>query len=391
MSDPLPGDRLRVALVIQSLGGGGAERVTTHLSASLAEAGHEVAVITLASARLDAYALHPAVRRIDLSPFDRRPDGGTASGLSGNVRRIRALRRALRESDPDVAVAMMTTSNVLLAMAALGLRCATVGSERIHPPQLPLSRVWEGLRWLAYRGLDALVVLTGETAEWARRRTLARRTEVIPNPVVWPIPAGRGGARPDDTIAPARRLLLAVGRLEHQKGFDLLLDAFARIAPSRPDWDLAIVGEGTLRDTLVRRSEALALRGRVHLPGRAGDVEAWYRRADVFVLSSRFEGFPNTLVEAMACGRPVVGFACPTGPADIVRDGEDGLLVPNGDVVALGNALARLADDPALRHRLGAAATDVRVRLSPAVVLPRWDALLHELAPRMRGNDAERA
>jgi glycosyltransferase involved in cell wall biosynthesis len=378
-------------LVIQSLGGGGAERVTTHLSASLVEAGHEVAVATFASARLDAYPLHPDVRRIDLSPFDRRPDGTTASGLPGNARRIRALRRTLRAVDPDVAVAMMTTSNVLLAMAAVGLRCATVGSERVHPPQLPLSRVWEGLRWFAYRGLDALVVLTGETADWARRRTLVRRTEVIPNPVVWPIPVAHGGVRPEGAIAPERRVLLAVGRLENQKGFDLLLDAYSRIAADRPDWDLVIVGEGTRRDELVRRSRALGLGGRVHLPGRAGDVEAWYRRADVFVLSSRFEGFPNTLVEAMACGRPVVSFACPTGPADIVRDGVDGLLVPAGDVAALGDALLRLADDPALRARLGAAATDVRARLSPAAVLPRWDALLRELAARPSASGAQRA
>jgi glycosyltransferase involved in cell wall biosynthesis len=168
--------------------------------------------------------------------------------------------------------------------------------------------------------------------------------------------------------------------LSEEKSVDRLLDAFSSIAPAHPLWDLVVLGEGPLRAALEAQVQKLGLQGRVGLPGRVGNVGDWYARADLYVLSSRVEGFPNTLGEAMAHGCAAVSYDCDTGPRDIIRDGVDGLLVrPVGDVRALAAALGALMADDAQRARMGKQAVDVRERYSMKTVLAKWDALFAEV------------
>ncbi|MOA12786.1 4-alpha-N-acetylgalactosaminyltransferase [compost metagenome] len=200
------------------------------------------------------------------------------------------------------------------------------------------------------------------------------RLAVIPNPVHWPLP------RAEPLLAPAtadgRKRLLAVGRLHADKGFDLLIQAFAALAPSHPDWDLVILGEGHERGALQAQVDQAGLASRILMPGRAGNVGDWYDSADLYVLTSRFEGLSNTLLESMASGLAAVSFDCDTGPREIVRDGIDGVLVrPNGDVPALCKALSDVMENDARRQRMAQAATDVRDRFSAARVLQQWQEL----------------
>ena len=378
MSDErVPAGQLRIAFVLPTLGSGGAERVTINLAQCLAAAGHTVAIVTLASARgRDAYPVPAEIERLDLGGAACDADGRASSGLAANVARVRALRSTLQRFGADVAVGMMTTCSVLVGIATVGTGIRAIGSERTHSPALPLSSTWEIARRYGYGLLDAMVVLTRETAEWTRTHTRARDIAVIPNQLIWPIPGTPSGALPDPAPSPGRSMLLAMGRLERQKGFDLLIDAFARIGRERPDWDLVIVGEGPLRSELEGRLDTLGLRGRVTLPGRSSDPARWYERADAFVMSSRFEGFPNALVEAMASGLACVSFECPTGPSDLIAHDESGLLVRPLDVDALADAMRTLTGDEALRRRLGSAARAVRERLAPANVMPHWIRLL---------------
>jgi glycosyltransferase involved in cell wall biosynthesis len=162
----------------------------------------------------------------------------------------------------------------------------------------------------------------------------------------------------------------------------LLLEAFAPLAFQHPSWRLVILGEGPERPVLEAHIQAMGLGQAVLLPGRAGNVSEWYRRADLFVLSSRFEGFPNVLAEAMASGLAVVSTDCPTGPAAIVRDGVDGLLVPVDQPAALRQALARLMHDDALRASMAQRACQLADRLAPEVVAGRWQQLFAELGAR---------
>ena len=219
-----------------------------------------------------------------------------------------------------------------------------------------------------------MVALTRGTAQWIEQHVPGSRLAVIPNPVHWPLPKGEPALTPP--AGDGRKRLLAVGRLHADKGFDLLLRAYARLAPSHPDWDLVILGEGDERRALEAQVREAGLQERVSLPGRAGNVGDWYQSANLYVLTSRFEGLSNTLLESMASGLAAVAFDCDTGPREIVREGVDGVLVrPNGDVDALCRELDAVMGDEALRQRMAEAATAVRERFSAERVLGQWKEL----------------
>ncbi len=373
-------------IFIGSLSSGGAERVTANLANYWAAKGWSVMVVTLAPLSLDFYELHRAVARIALNQTG--DSGNPWLGAWHNlrrvwalrrVRRVWALRRVLRAVRPDLALSMMNTANVLLALAAWGLPVCAIGSERIHPPQCPLGRGWATLRRQLYGRLAAVTALTAESAAWLKTHTRARQVPVIPNAAPWPLPMQSPGLEPASVGVPGRQRLLAVGRLDPQKGFDLLIAAFAMLAGRHPHWELMILGEGSLRSTLEAQIDAANLRQQVFLPGRAGNIGQWYEGADLYVMSSRFEGFPNTLAEALACGLPAVSFDCDTGPRDLIRHEVDGLLVAAGDVAGLTAALDRLMGDAALRQRFAERAVEARERFSMERIAGLWEDLFEEL------------
>jgi glycosyltransferase involved in cell wall biosynthesis len=365
---------MRLLIYIHSLENGGAERVVANLANYWTSIGWEVTVVTVAARATDFYVLDPGVGRVCLELADTRPD--LLSCALRTVRRVRALRRILRRVRPEVAVSAMHTANVVLAVAARGLSgvCA-IGSEHNFPPKAPMGILWETMRRHAYGRLAAVVALTPECARWLGAHTGARAVAVIPNAVTWPLPANAPHVDPGACCAPGRRVLLGVGRLSAEKNFAALVDAFTRLAGRHPDWDLVILGEGPARAGLEAQVRAAGLGRRVFLPGRVGNPGAWYGRAALYAMTSDFEGFPNTLVEAMASGLPAVSFDCDTGPRDIIRHGVDGLLVPPGDAARLGAALDDLMGDDGLRGAFAARAAEARTRFSMPKVARMWDAL----------------
>jgi glycosyltransferase involved in cell wall biosynthesis len=335
-------------------------------------------VVTLTSVDLDFYALHPSVRRIALGLAGDSTH--ILQAVWANLRRLVALRRVLREQQPDVVLGMMTTAAVLAVLANVRLSGKVVASEHIHPPRLPVGPLWDRLRRRSYPLAARVAVLTDESRQWVQTHVPGCRVVVIPNAVPFPLQITELVLLPERVVAEHRRLVLAVGRLAEQKGFDLLIEAFAGLAAVYADWDLVILGEGPKRLDLEARVAALGLSHRVKLPGRTGNLTDWYRRADLYVMSSRFEGFGLTLAEAMAYGCPAVSFDCDTGPRDIIRDGVDGLLVrPVGDVKALTAVLGQLMDDGATRRQMAERAIEVRERFSMARILAMWDQVFEEV------------
>ncbi len=368
---------MNLLFFIFSLSGGGAERVTVNLANYWAEKGWKITIVTLAPITGDAYALHPSILRISLNLT--APSRNIIDGLSRNLKRVRALRRALLDIKPDIAIGMMSSACVTLALAARGLtNIVPAGSVRVHPPSTPAKAIWKGIESVAYGQLSAIVALTQVTAAWLTANTNSRRVHVIPNPIQWPLPDSEPRIAPDAICKAGRKILLAVGRLDPQKGFDLLICAFANLAQHHPDWDLAIVGEGTERQRLQSEITARGMCSQVFLPGWAGNLADWYERADLYVMSSRFEGFPNALAEAMAHGLPVVSFDCDTGPRDIIRDGLDGFLVPPENMPALTETLDRLMNDGDLRRTIAFAAKEARDRFSMESVARRWENMFDE-------------
>lgn len=368
----------RLLIFIYSLSSGGAERVTSNLANYWVLKGWDVNIVTLSKKNFDFYELNPKVRRISLEMISE--SSNILVGLWQNAKRIASLRQLLRQIKPDFALGMMTTANIVLALAAWGLpNLLTIGSEHVHPPQLPLGYVWEKLRRYSYSLLDAVTALTKESESWLQRNTDAKKVFVIPNAIAWPLSVQE--PRVDPNVHRAEKILLSVGRLEIQKGFDLLIEAFSKIAQKYPEWNLVILGEGSQRSKLETQILNTKLSTRVFLPGRAGNMSEWYSSAHLFVMSSRFEGFPMTLVEAMASGLAVISFNCDTGPRDIIRHNVDGILVSPSNVHNLAEALNIIMGDEKTRFRLARQATSIKERYSMEKIIKLWEQLFDNASP----------
>jgi glycosyltransferase involved in cell wall biosynthesis len=356
---------VKIAFIIGTLGAGGAERVMTLLCNWLQANGHAVSLWTFDAAGRDFYALDPQVRRVGFGLL--APSAGLDK-LAGNLRKIQRLRRELRSERPDVLVSFITQANVLALLAAMGVGTPVVISERIdariHRDPLP----WRVLRWCVYRRAARLVVQTHALRAWGSRLVGERRVTTIPNPVA-PVASVTSGGRASQ---PPGFNIVAMGRLVQHKGFDLLLEAFAAITRQFAEASLVIYGEGPQRAALQAQADRLGLGARVSFPGQVQNAANALAAASLFVLSSRYEGFPNVLIEAMSLARPVVAFDCPSGPAEIIRHEVDGLLVPMGDVQALSAAIARVLSDAPLRQRIAARAVEVNERFSQQRVLAQW-------------------
>jgi GalNAc-alpha-(1->4)-GalNAc-alpha-(1->3)-diNAcBac-PP-undecaprenol alpha-1,4-N-acetyl-D-galactosaminyltransferase len=363
----------RLLFFVSSMQGGGAERVAALLCNHWAEQGHQVTLVPTFSGRGEClYPLDERVRLIYLAD----QVGTTRKSPLSLLRRFLAMRALVREWGPDGVVSFLPHVNVAALLATRGLKVPVVVSERIHPPAMPIGPLWPRLRRWTYPWAASVVMQTRRSGDWLATECPTARVAVIPNPCVYPLPLSEPWLDPADWVPQARRVLLAVGRLDEQKGFAELIDAFGRPAARFPDWDLVILGEGGERAALEARVEQWGLTERVALPGRVGNLADWYQRAELYVMSSLFEGFPNTLLEAMAHGLPAVSFDCETGPADIIREGIDGILVSPADGEAgLAGAMSAMMQDDDRRQRMGRAAISVRERFSSERVMAEWDDL----------------
>lgn len=363
---------MKLLFIISSLQCGGAERVCVTLCNYWADRGWEITLATFDDgSEAPFFPLSPRVRHVTLGL--QRRSTGLLHSVVNNLRRVPRLRRFVVAERPDRILSFIDGTNVLALIAAAGTGIPVVVGERVDPAHHEIPLPWKILRRVVYRRAFAIAVQTRSTAAFFPA-SWRRRIAVIPNPVPELAPRSAGGPNP----AGARRSIVGMGRLERQKGFDLLIRAFESIATMRPEWDLKIFGEGSERDRLTASISRSGLSGRIALPGREPDALAALRRADLFVLSSRYEGFPNALCEAMACGLPVISFDCPSGPADIVHDGVDGRLVPAEDVGALAAAMTELTGNPELRGALSTAATAVAERFSVERVAALWERVLRD-------------
>lgn len=367
---------MRLTLVISSLGCGGAERVMTAMANYWAARGRVITLLTLDDdSSPPFYDLDERIRHkpLGLAGFS----GNSLTGLWNNLKRIYRLRRAIRASNPNAVISFMDKTNVVTLLATRGLGVPVIVSEHTDPSLKSIGSIWQQLRRWTYPFADRIVVLSKTALDYFPR-ILRSRACIIPNPVSQPqmnTPSDRQLLKPS---------LVAMGRFIQEKGFDLLLQAFARVKDKHRGWTLTILGEGQLRAELEAMRDTLGLNDRVFLPGTVKHPQEVLMQGDLFVMSSRREGFPMALCEAMACGLPAICTACSDGPTSIVRNEIDGLLIPTEDVDALAEALDRLMADEAERRRLANSAQSVTDRFGVEKVMSMWDEALEERSVKQR-------
>lgn len=362
---------MHLTLVLPSLSGGGAERAAVLLAEGFCKRGHQVSLITIAGEETDFYQLSPQIDRIALEVAKQSPT--PIHGLANNFYRLWILRQTINSLQPDVVISFLDKTNVLTLLALLVTKYPVLVCEQNNPVQNDLGRSWHLLRRLVYP-LATKVVSSSQGVNQYFDWLSPQQKEVIYNPLAvrekqsesFTLPAG---------VNPQQKWLVAMGRLTHQKGFDLLLTAFAEIAGQYPDWQLLILGEGELRSELEELKEQLKLGDCVCLPGLISNPFPLLARAELFVLSSRYEGFGNVIIEAMACGCPVVATDCPSGPREIIRHGIDGLLVRDRDRNSLAQAMASLMKDKHQRQQFAKEAKKGLNKFYPETIISQWESL----------------
>jgi glycosyltransferase involved in cell wall biosynthesis len=332
------------------------------------------------------YPLADGVRLIylaDLAGVRRR-------GVRGYVTRFSKLRGLIRDGEYDVVISFLTNVNVAAIVASARLHVPVIVCEHNDPSADGRSRFWRIACRVVYPRASMVTLLTeSAAAKFKLTNPAVQRLTVMPNPLPRELFAlSRSSTAPENAGLNAPKVcvrrLVSVGRLHEQKQYDVLIAAFASLACEFPHWELWIWGEGVKRAELEEQVAAAGLAGRVCLPGKTNSPWTEMARSDVFALTSRFEGLPMALMEAMGLGLATISFDCHSGPRELMRNGSDGLLIPMSDKRALVQGLRRLFVDDSLRAELGCrAAQSIRDRYSVDTVLQQWDVLFERVGVRV--------
>jgi GalNAc-alpha-(1->4)-GalNAc-alpha-(1->3)-diNAcBac-PP-undecaprenol alpha-1,4-N-acetyl-D-galactosaminyltransferase len=363
---------MRVTFAIPSLGSGGAERVLTILANTWASKGWEVTIISLNNEEWDSFfEVDRRIRWVRLGLL--KEAANPLAGMWNNVQRVRALRRAICQSSPQVVISFIDTMNVLVLAAAGSLDIPVVISERSDPMKHPIGTVWNRLRRWTYPSASRLVVLS-QAARVFFKGLPGEKLCIIPNPILG-VPVVEG----ETPYLTHRPVVLTAGRLSREKGCDLLIRAFAMSRERYPDWNLLILGDGAQRNELEGLVDELGMKQCISLPGRVKNPYDYFRKGDLFVLPSRYEGLPNALCEAMVCGMAVVAANCSPGVAEVVQDGVNGLLAQPENVDSLAAAMQQLMGDKTRRASLGEEASLSMQPYRLDRVMTQWEDLIREL------------
>ena len=390
---------MRIALFIYSLHGGGAQHRALTLANGFAERGHTVDLVVVSAEESAGVMLHPSVQVVALEQswrhlfqrFNRRIN---LRGLF-TASAIPALARYLRNGHPDVLLSGASHVNLVAAWARrfsrtnvpLVLRASNYpsGNLRWWPSfEQVIRRLLRYTLGIVYPWADHIIAVSRGVAREVQRLTGLPddRVTTIYNPVVGPCIARLAAEPVDHTwVADAHvPLILAVGRLTVQKDYPTLIRAFARVRAVRAA-HLVILGEGRQRHKLEKLVQEFSLEADVALPGHVDNPFAWMSKVAVLVLSSAWEGLPGVLIEALACGCPVVSTDCPSGPREILEDGAIGPLVPVHNDRALAAAILTVLAAPPDRGKLLRRAEDFRIDAGV-------DAYLHVLAAQVTARNA---
>lgn len=358
---------------VNSLAKGGAERVAVNLANYFHESGFESVLVT-SRVFEDEYPQPEGVRRI----VAEEEQGEIKNRAAYFWKRFRGIRAVWKKERPDLIVSFIGKVNFMALMTTFGMRIPVVVSVRSDPHKEYPSKLMRLLSKTLYLRAKGVIVQTPDAKQYFPGY-MQKKVTILPNSLNPRFMRPRFEGK-------RRNEIVSVGRLDPNKNQQMLIHAFANIADDFPDMQLVLYGDGlpenSTRGALEELSRVLGLQSRIRFMGRRNDVEQQIYESRIYVLTSNIEGMPNALLEAMSLGLACISTDCPCGgPRTVIRDGENGLLVPVGDIAALEQALRRILSDPGLEERLGVNASAIQKDLAPERVNQMW---MDYIAPFMK-------
>ncbi len=363
-----------IVIVVSAMNMGGAQRVVSILCNHWSQSGYAVTLITtFTREKINDFQLNEDVTLEYLSNNPFIP----SNNLFNILWKFVQLRKLIKSRNPSIVISFLTRVNVATALSSFGIKASTIICERTWPPFASLDDRFFWMYRLIFKGVDKIIVQTDKSKTWLSKNFSSKDVEVIPNPILYPLPEHGRSVSPDSVILQNKKVILASGRLHKFKQFDLLIRAFSNIKDKHPDWNLVILGDGEERNNLNQLVCNLEVVDRVYFPGKVGNMSEWYERANMFVLSSVVEGFPNVLLEAMAYGLPCISFDCDTGPRDMIKQGVNGILVnPNDKDVGLSNAIDKIIRNENLSSSIANNAILLREKYSIDNIIQKWSDVI---------------
>lgn len=358
-------ERMHIALYLASLPWGGTERVAVNLAEYLHGNGHRVTIVTTYKLD-DEMPLSEGISRVVTEPADMVFDGGRIANFRKRCANLRGVWNTIA---PDVILSFIGKNNMMALLTTGRMNIPVYVAVRGEPTAEYYNSVLRLVSKTLFGKATGIIMQTRQSISYFPKR-LQKKCVILRNPLNPKFAEPNQGRTPEHTI-------VTVGRCDANKNQKMLIDAFIRIADKYPDERVIIYGDGCIRDELIQYVADKGYADRINLPGVTDDTREAIKNAGVFVLTSDTEGMPNALIEAMCMGLPVISTDCPCGgPAELIEDGKNGLLVPVRDTDALTTALDRLLSDEQLRRSLGEAATGIREELEPNKVNKEWEEYL---------------
>jgi GalNAc-alpha-(1->4)-GalNAc-alpha-(1->3)-diNAcBac-PP-undecaprenol alpha-1,4-N-acetyl-D-galactosaminyltransferase len=358
---------MRIFLLSSSLNSGGSERVISILANKFSAFFEDVYLITHSKQENDFYEISGKVKRIELSPLLKTSN--VIEKIHNNVVAVKELRKCIHSLNPNIIISFLTQVNVRAIMAN-DRSIPIIISERSNPKRQRIEKVWKILRYLVYRKADKIVIQTdGIRNQLLKIPGTAKKLVILPNPI--PDYSFQALESADTMIRKynleGRTLIGTMGSLVYPKGHDMLIEAFNKIN-AEMDCRMVIIGEGDQRSYLSELISRYNLTEKVIL----------MEKMKIFIFSSRYEGFPNALLEAMSLGLPVISFDCETGPREMITNYYNGILVETGNVDKLAVEILNLWKNRALQSKLSQNSKKVVQKYSENIILKQWQDLIYE-------------
>jgi len=367
----------KVAFVTLSMTKGGAERVIANMCNDYLSKKYEVTIISFMRVPAE-YVLNDGIKLIFLDKEEKQKEQGM---LTRFMRRKKALKRELKKLSPDFIISFLPEPNFISLSLRNKLDIPTIISVRNDPVKEYAGTLRQLLMKHYYKRADGYVFQTEEARDYfSFSKYIMSHSEVISNPLDKSFIAQNIKNGKNKESANAKKIAMNVGRLEKQKDQVTLIEAFAQCHEKCPDWELRIYGEGSLHDYLMLLIKEKGLLESVFLCGNVDDIRGKMEEADLFILSSLYEGMPNALMEAMAMELPVISTDCPCGgPSMLTEGGKRGMLVPVSDVSALADKMLWVMEHPNEAEELGKCAGKIKEELSPEMIYGKWDDIIKSL------------